>query len=253
MPVAILKDRRIHCEWRGAAPPGPKALVFLHDGLGAVGSWRAVPEQIADRAGLPALVFDRLGYGRSSPRADFPFGFMEAEVEPLRELLDGLGVERGCLIGHSDGGSIALLFAVAYPARAPCVVTEAAHVFVERETQAGIQALVDLQEAGQTPAWLAKLHGVRGEDVLRAWSRGWLTAEHARWTIERPVGGVRCPLLVIQGDRDEFGTLAQVEAILRQAPQGERWVAPGCGHTPHAQAEGDFVARVAEFVARQRP
>jgi pimeloyl-ACP methyl ester carboxylesterase len=224
--------------------------VFLHDGLGAVGSWRTVPEQVSARLGLPAIVFDRWGYGRSAPRSDFPYGFMEQEVEPLRELLDRLAVPRAHLIGHSDGGSIALLFAAAHPDRVLTVTTEAAHVFVERETQNGIRALATLQQAGSTPGWLRKLHGERGEDVLRAWSGGWLTESHARWNIVASVRGVRCPLLAIQGAQDEFGTLAQVDAILREAPQGERWVVPGAGHTPHSQAEPEFVERVADFIAK---
>lgn len=250
MPALTIHGHTTYYEWRGPAHrEGMPALVFLHDGLGATGAWRAVPDQIAARLNLPALVYDRWGYGRSAPRDDFPFGFMEQEVEPLRELLDVLAIPQAHLVGHSDGGSIALLFAAAHPNRALTVTTEAAHVFVEPETQRGIRDLVALQQAGRTPGWLRKLHGERGEDVLRAWSRGWLTEEHAHWNIEAAVADVRCPLLVIQGDQDEFGTLAQVEAILRQAPQGARWVVAGSGHTPHSAAEAEFVARVAEFIA----
>ncbi|HEX7929120.1 MAG TPA: alpha/beta fold hydrolase [bacterium] len=253
MPTLTVAGHDIHHEWRGPQHrANASALVFLHDGLGAVGAWRTVPDQIAAKLNLPALVFDRWGYGQSSPRADFPYAFMEAEVEPFRALLDALAIPKAHLVGHSDGGSISLLFAAAHPERVLTVTTEAAHVFVERETQDGIRALVALQQAGKTPGWLRKLHGERGEDVLRAWSSGWLTDAHARWNIEAAVGGVRCPLQVIQGEKDEFGTLAQVDAILRKAPQGERWVVPGSGHTPHSAAEADFVARVADFIARNR-
>jgi pimeloyl-ACP methyl ester carboxylesterase len=251
MPNLSIQGRQIHYQWRGPAPrSGSPALVFLHDGLGSAGAWRTVPEQIADRVKLPALVFDRWGYGLSTRRDSFPFGFMEEEVEPFRELLDALAIPRAHLVGHSDGGSIALLFAAAHPGRALTVTTEAAHVFVEPETQHGIRALVALQQAGQTPGWLRKLHGGRADFLLERWSAGWLTEDHARWNIEGAVSGVRCPLLAIQGEQDEFGTLAQVHAILRQAPHGERWVVPGSGHTPHVQAEADFVARVAAFVQK---
>jgi pimeloyl-ACP methyl ester carboxylesterase len=231
---------------------GTPAIVFLHDGLGATGAWRTAPEQIAERVRLPALVFDRWGYGKSAPRDAYPFGFMEEEVELLRELLDALSIPEAHLVGHSDGGSISLLFAAAHPDRVASVTTEAAHVFVERETQDGIRALVELQRQGKTPGWLGKLHGARGDAVLRAWSAGWLTGEHARWNIEAQVAGVRCPLLVVQGANDEFGTLAQVDAILRKGPHGERWVVPGSGHTPHAAAEADFVARVAKFISQHK-
>jgi pimeloyl-ACP methyl ester carboxylesterase len=251
MPALTVHGHVTYYEWRGPGHrAGMPALVFLHDGLGATGAWRTVPDQIATRLKLPALLYDRRGYGRSAPRQAFPFGFMEQEVEPLQELLDALAIPQVHLVGHSDGGSIALLFAAAHPGHVLTVTTEAAHVFVEPETQHGIRALAALQQAGKTPAWLRRLHGERGEEVLRAWARGWLTEEHERWNIETAVSGVRCPLLVIQGDQDEFGTLAQVEAILRRAPHGERWVVPGSGHTPHSAVEADFVARVADFIAR---
>ena len=265
MPHIAIQGRPLYYEWRGyewrgsrtagpapnvPAPHGPAPLVFLHDGLGAVGSWKDVPERIANALGARALVFDRWGYGRSAPRPDFPFRFMEVEVEPLRELLDGLAIPRAFLVGHSDGGSVALLFAARYPARVAALVTEAAHVFVERETRAGIEALVALQRAGRTPGWLTRLHGERAEALLSAWAEGWLSAEHERWEITAALPGVRCPLLAIQGERDEFGTAAQVEAICAGVPQAESWLVPGSGHTPHTAAQDEFERRVTAFLAR---
>lgn len=261
MPHITLQGRSLYYEWRGCeaarpVPLGPATggpapvVVFLHDGLGAVGSWKDVPERIADALGARALVFDRWGYGRSDPRPDFPFRFMEAEVEPLRELLAGLGIARAFLVGHSDGGSIALLYAARYPAAVPALVTEAAHVFVEPETRAGIAALVALQRAGRTPGWLTRLHGGRADALLSAWAAGWLTAEHARWEITAALPGIRCPLLAIQGERDEFGTAAQVEAIRAGVPHAETWMVPGSGHTPHTAAQDEFERRVIAFLAQ---
>ncbi len=261
MPQITIQGRSLYYEWRGReagassaevrAPDGAApVIVFLHDGLGAVGSWKDVPERIANALGARALVFDRWGYGRSDVRPDFPFRFMEAEVEPLRELLAGLGIPRAFLVGHSDGGSIALLFAARYPASVPAVVTEAAHVFVEPETRAGIAALVALQRAGRTPAWLTRLHGERAEALLGAWAQGWLTAEHARWRITAALPGIRCPLLAIQGERDEFGTPRQVEAIRGGVPHAECWMVPGSGHTPHTAAQAEFERRVISFLAK---
>jgi pimeloyl-ACP methyl ester carboxylesterase len=278
MPHATIAGHALYYEWRGslvsrnnahaAEPrgspigspggsqespraPAPLTLVFLHDGLGAVGAWRDVPEHIADALGARALVFDRWGYGRSDPRPDFPFRFMEAEVEPFARLLAALGIERPCLVGHSDGGSIALLFASRYPAAVRAVVTEAAHVFVERETQAGIEALVALQRAGKTPGWLGRLHGERADALLSAWSGGWLPVEHARWDITAAMPAIRCPLLAIQGERDEFGTSAQVEAIRRGVSHAEAWMVPESGHTPHSFAQGEFERRATDFLRGQ--
>jgi pimeloyl-ACP methyl ester carboxylesterase len=249
MAYLNIGGREYYYVWRGHPQRGAPALVFLHDGLGAVRSWRAVPEQLVEQTGLPALVYDRWGYGRSGARPDFPYAFMESEVEPLGVLLRELGIPRAHLVGHSDGGSIALLFAAAHPERVLTLTSEAAHVFVEPVTQAGIRELVAMQHARRTPPWLAKLHGARSEELLRIWSAGWLSDEHARWNIAAAVRHVRCPLLAIQGDRDEFGTLAQLDAIQRQAPHAERWVVPGSGHTPHVQQEARYVERVARFIA----
>ncbi|HUJ73869.1 MAG TPA: alpha/beta fold hydrolase [bacterium] len=248
MPETRIAGHLIHYEWRGSPDPADPALVFLHDGLGAVGAWRGVPELIAARLGARALVYDRWGYGRSDPRPDFPYAFMQAEVAPLAALLEQLGVARAHLVGHSDGGSIALLLAAAQPGRVLSLVTEAAHVFVEPETQAGIRALVALQQAGRTPGWLTRLHGQRAEPLLAAWCQGWLSAEHARWNITAELPRIRCPLLVVQGERDEYGTLAQVWAIQAGVPGAAAWTVPGCGHTPHAEAETAFVEHVTDFL-----
>jgi pimeloyl-ACP methyl ester carboxylesterase len=244
---------RLHYEWGDGFDPGRPTVIFLHDGLGAVGSWRTVPARCAQALAANALAYDRWGYGRSQDRDAFADRFMEAEVPTLLALLDALGIERPCLVGHSDGGSIALLHAAWHPTRVRALVTEAAHTFVEPETQEGIRALVALQAAGRTPPWLAKLHGARAEHLLRAWSGHWLSGVHARWDIRAELPGVRCPLLAVQGERDEFGTAAQVESILAAVPGARSWIVPGCGHTPHGQAEDAFVERVADFLRPHLP
>jgi pimeloyl-ACP methyl ester carboxylesterase len=250
MPVVSIRGRSLYYEWRGEAPTGSPTIVFLHDGLGAVGAWKDVPEHVANGLGARALVFDRWGYGQSDPRADFPFHFMEGEVEPFRELLRALDIERPFLVGHSDGGSIALLMAARHPQSVQAVVTEAAHVIVERETQAGIEALVALRRQGKTPGWLKRLHGDRADVLLDAWATSWLSADHARWDITSRLPAIRCPLLAIQGDRDEFGTPRQVELIVQGVPGAESWLVPGSGHTPHTAAQIDFERRVIEFLGR---
>ena len=250
MPHATIQGHSLYYEWRGSAPVGAPVAVFLHDGLGAIGAWKDVPEHIADALGIRALVFDRWGYGRSDPRADFPFRFMEAEVDPFKELIDQLGTGPVHLVGHSDGGSIALLFAAKYPASVHAIVTEAAHVIVERETQAGIEALVELQRQGRTPGWLKRLHGERAESLLAAWSTGWLSDQHARWDITPCLPHVLHPLLAIQGEQDEFGTPRQVELITGGVKGAESWMVPRSGHTPHTFAQPDFERRVVEFLAR---
>jgi pimeloyl-ACP methyl ester carboxylesterase len=253
MPHISLGGHQIYYEWQGPHDPARGTAVFLHDGLGAVGAWKRVPEQIGAQAGVNALVYDRWGYGQSDPRPSFPLGFMEAEVPVLRELLDAFGLERAHLVGHSDGGSIALLLAARWPQRVISLVTEAAHSFVETRTQDGIRELVAAQRSGNTPSWITRLHGERGEALLSAWAEGWLSEAHARWGIEDWLGYITVPTLVVQGDEDEFGTLAQVNAIVNRIGGADSWIAPACGHTPHNQAEAEFVARVAGFIRDNAP
>ncbi|HKI98646.1 MAG TPA: alpha/beta hydrolase [bacterium] len=248
MPEFESTGYRLHYEWGAPFDPRRPTLVLLHDGLGAIGSWRELPARLAAELRANTLVYDRWGYGRSEARPAFEDRFMEREVPILLELLEHLGIERPCLVGHSDGGSIALLFAAWHPGRVQAVVTEAAHTFVEPETQAGIRALVALQAAGRTPAWLYKLHEGRADDVLRTWSDHWLSDVHARWDIRGELPGVRCPVLAVQGDADEFGTQAQVDSILAAIAGAQSWIAPSCGHTPHSQAEDAFVKQVRDFL-----
>ncbi len=249
MPYLKIRRHRVHYQWQGGHDPARESAVFLHDGLGAIGSWKDLPGRLGSACGLNALVYDRWGYGRSDPRSAFPYEFMEREVPALEALLDQLGLARVHLIGHSDGGSIALLFAARFPQRVHKVVTEAAHVFVEPETRAGIRALLAAQAAGATPPWLAKLHGRRAEALLSAWCRGWLTDAHSRWRIDGRLGGVRAPVLAIQGRNDEFGTGAQVRAIVEGvAGPGKSWLVKDCGHTPHNQAPEEFLRRVGTFL-----
>lgn len=248
MPEFQSSGYRLHYQWGAPFDARRPTVVLLHDGLGAIGSWRELPRRLAAALAVNTLAYDRWGYGRSQARPAFADRFMEGEVPILGELMAHLGIERPCLLGHSDGGSISLLFAAWHPERVRAVVTEAAHTFVEPETQAGIRDLVALQAAGRTPPWLAKLHGGQAEDLLRAWSAHWLSDVHARWDIRAELPAVRCPVLAIQGDADEFGTQAQVASILRAVPGAQSWIVPGCGHTPHGQAEAAFLDRVVGFL-----
>ncbi len=252
MPFLTVRRHRLYYEWRGDFDPTRETAVFLHDGLGATGSWRDVPERIGRATGLNALVYDRYGYGRSAPRANFPFAFMNREAPALGELLGRLGLESAHLVGHSDGGSIALLFAAQHPERVRSVVTEAAHTMVEDETRHGIQELMDALAAGKLPPWLFKLHGERGEAVLRAWGRSALSARHKEWNILASLAAIQAPLFVIQGEHDEFGTEAQVESISSRAGDVKTWLVKGCGHTPHGQETEAFVRRVAAFLRRHK-
>lgn len=231
----------------GAAP----TLVFLHDSLGCVDAWRQFPEQLAQQVGLNALIYDRQGYGRSSA---FGAGsriltYLADEAVVLFQLLDALAIESAVLFGHSDGGSIALLAAGIRPDRVAAVVTEGAHVFVEELTLAGIRSAQQAFATTDLPQRLARYHGEKVEGVAAAWIDTWLSPPFRAWNIESHLPRVVCPVLAIQGEDDEFGTDAQVNAIVAGVGgAAESLMIPGAGHTPHREARDTALRTAATFI-----
>ncbi|RAK68299.1 alpha/beta fold hydrolase [Hymenobacter edaphi] len=235
-----------------AASPRP-TLVFLHDSLGCISLWRDFPARLAAATGCPALVYDRRGYGQSAPFDSRPRtnDYLADEVPVLRQLLDACGITRAILFGHSDGGSIALLAAARYPEGVAAVLTEGAHVFVENLTLAGIRAAQQQYHGTNLPERLARYHGPHTDAVFRAWADTWLRPAFRHWNIEAELPRIQCPVLVLQGAADEYGTVAQVEAIATQASgPAEAVLLPGAAHTPHREAPEETLRLAAEFVRR---
>ena len=238
-----LEYRRI-----AAAAEGP-SLVFLHEGLGSIGQWRDFPARIADLTGLPAIVYARYGYGQSDVLAE-PLGvdFMHREaLETLPALLRELRVERPILIGHSDGASIALIYAGAgHALRA--LVALAPHVFVEDISIEGIVAAKRTFETTDLPQRLARHHRDPAK-TFYGWNDVWLAPAFRSWNIERFLPAIECPLLAVQGYGDEYGSMAQLDAIARQASGPvELLKLEDCGHSPHRDQPEAVVKAVADFV-----
>jgi len=229
---------------------GEPVLVFLHEALGCNDMWKAWPERLAGGCDLPFLSYDRLGHGRSGPlpgpRAP---GYLEFEAwEVLPRVLEACGVADPILVGHSDGGSIALMYASRFSARA--VITEAAHVFVEDVTRVGIREAVAAWRDTDLPARLARYHGDKTEALFLAWADTWLSEPFAAWNIEGCLPPITCPVLAVQGEGDEYGTARQVEAIVAGVSGPARaLMLPDCGHAPHLQAEDQLTPALAEFIA----
>lgn len=211
-----LAVRRLVPRAQPAGAGDPPVLVFLHEGLGSIAQWRDFPAALCRATGLAGLVYDRWGFGGSEPlELPRPRDYLEREAErALPRVLEACGVERPILVGHSDGGSIALLYAAAHPARPLACITEAAHVFVEAVTLDGIRAAADAWRTGGLPARLARYHGDKTEAVFRGWTETWLRADFRDWNIEARLPAIACPLLVIQGADDEYGSKAQVCLLL---------------------------------------
>jgi pimeloyl-ACP methyl ester carboxylesterase len=227
-------------------------LVFLHEGLGSVSLWRDFPDKLARRLRMRALIYSRRGYGRSAPLArarDVTFMHEEARRD-LPALLASFGIENPVLVGHSDGASIAIIRAADAAAETRACVLMAAHVFVESETVTSIARAVEAYEKTDLRARLAR-HHAHVDDAFLGWSRIWLSPQFLAWSLAQDVGRLSVPSLIIQGSDDEYGTLAQVDAICDAAPGPvQRLVLDHCGHAPHRDQEGAVLDAISGFVER---
>ncbi|MGE0816052.1 MAG: alpha/beta fold hydrolase [Vicinamibacterales bacterium] len=242
----------LEARWWPAPAPGPAApIVLLHEGLGSVSLWRDFPAGLAAATSRPVFAYSRRGYGRSAARGrGLALDFMETEAAVVPRVLDAAGIGRAVLFGHSDGGSIALVAAAAVPDRIEALVVEAPHVFVEDVSVASIARMRDLWTASDLRARLAR-HHQHVDEAFLGWNGVWLDPAFRAWTIEPALQRVVCPTLILQGVDDEYGTVAQVEAITAQAAGTvETALLPRCGHSPHRDRPADVLARTAAFLAR---
>jgi pimeloyl-ACP methyl ester carboxylesterase len=227
-------------------------LVLLHEGLGSMLQWRDLPERLARATGCPVLLYDRWGFGASEALAlPRPDDYLDREAhDALPDVLRACGIERSILIGHSDGGTIALLYAAAFPERPLGLVTIAAHVFVEDVTVVGIEHAVERWRTTDLPRRLARYHGDKAETVFRGWAETWLRPGFRAWRMTERLPRIRCPALVIQGADDQYGTPSQVEAIVAGiSGPAEALLIPGAGHAPHLDAPEPVLAAIERFIA----
>lgn len=216
--------------------------------------WRDFPAKLAAMTGCGALVYSRLGYGRSDPCSlPRPIGFMHEEgLQVLPEVLAVAGVRRCVLIGHSDGGSIAIIYAGGTLAAPLCgLILEAPHVFCEPVTRQSIRRATAQYHHGDLRQRLEKYHGVNTACAFEGWSGVWLHPDFVAWNIEPYVAKINVPMLLIQGEHDEYGTMAQIKAIARQARAGaDVLLLPDCGHAPHRDQEAATLQAMTDFISR---
>lgn len=229
-------------------------LVLLHEGLGSVSLWRDFPVRLAQRCGLAAVVYSRRGYGRS-PAFDAPLepDFMHrAAFEELPAVLDRLSLEQVILVGHSDGGSIALLHASTRPPGLLGVAVMAPHLFVEPVCTASIEALArSWSPESRLARSLARHHSDSGR-TFGFWTEAWLDRRFAAWNIEAEVARIGCPVLAIQGHDDQYGTMLQIERIRERVPHAQLTRLADCGHSPHLSRPETVISRITAFVAGLR-
>jgi pimeloyl-ACP methyl ester carboxylesterase len=224
-------------------------IVMLHEGLGSIAMWKDFPEQLAQATGCRVLVYSRYGHGKSQRLAEkrsVDFMHDEAKVV-LPELLRQFQIEQPILLGHSDGASIALIYAGTWP-QIRALVLEAPHVFVEDSGLQSIANIGTLFESTDLRQKLGRYHD-HVEETFRGWNNIWLDPNFRQWNIEKYLAPISCPVLVIQGENDEYGTLAQVQAIQRRIPSTQSLILPRCGHSPHRDHPTETVEAIANFVS----
>lgn len=227
-------SRRI--EYRFALPAEPTGIdiVMLHEGLGSTDMWRDFPERLAAATGCRALAYSRHGYGRSTP-LDQPrtVEYMHEEARFwLPSILERLGIRRPVLFGHSDGASIALIHAAQPQSDVRALVALAPHVKVEEITVRSIAEARTAYAGSDLRERLSRYHA-DVDSAFWGWNRIWLDPAFRSWNIESLLPSIRCPVLAIQGEDDEYGTMDQIDSIGRRAPAATLLPLPACRHSPH--------------------
>jgi pimeloyl-ACP methyl ester carboxylesterase len=229
-------------------------LVFLHEGLGSRDLWRDWPDRVAERTGCAALLYSRYGFGKSDPlTAQRGPTYLEVEaLNALPEVLAHFGIERPVLIGHSDGGTIALIHAASGRWPVQGMVIMAPHIFIEDVTLEGIRQAKTAFSSGGLRRKLVPFH-TDVDATFSGWADVWLTPEFHHWTIEPRLSGITCPVLLIQGELDQYGSPEQILAIARRVSgPAEVMLLPGCGHAPHVERAEEVLETIARFVSRTR-
>jgi pimeloyl-ACP methyl ester carboxylesterase len=246
-----VRGGRLEAAWWGPEFTPAPPIVLLHDGLGSLSRWRDFPRDLAIATGRRVMAYSRFGHGWSDPaRIPRDVDYMHEEAALVPGILAAAGIERAVLFGHSDGGSIALMAAAEHAELVEALVLEAPHLFVEDVSVASVVATTASYADTDLRERLGRYH--RDVDLtFGAWSEIWQSEAFRSWNLERYVARTRCPMLLIQGTEDEYGTLAQIEAIAREAPGlVQQLILPECGHSPHKHGRERVLEAVAGFLQR---
>jgi pimeloyl-ACP methyl ester carboxylesterase len=248
-----LPPMRLEYRMIGPLPDAAPTIVMLHEGLGSVGLWGSFPDEIAAATGAGVFVYSRAGYGTSSPgKLPRLTSFMHEEAcEVLPRVLDAIGFQRGLLLGHSDGASIATIYAGSVQDhRVRGLVLIAPHFFTEDVGLAEIRRARKSFDSGALREKLERWHA-DVDSAFRSWNEPWLDPAFQKWDITEALGYIRVPILIVQGENDQYGTLKQVEAAQRECfCPVETAVLPGIRHVPHREAPELTLTAVADFINR---
>ncbi len=248
-----IEDKELHTmQFSVSSDLSRPSLVFLHDALGCTTSWKSFPKNLCQALQMNGLVFDRLGHGLSSPSTTTrSVDYLEKEaLEILPQVLQKMGIRTPILIGSSDGGSIALVYAGKYPVKA--LVSLAGHSKVESITLEGIREGVKVLKKAPLFQKLEKLHGRKSQKLLNDWADTWLSPAYRHWNIERFLEGIDCPALILQGKEDQYATDQHAIGIAKRISGPSAYqIMQGCGHFPHLDKAEETIALIKTFFEHQ--
>jgi pimeloyl-ACP methyl ester carboxylesterase len=248
--------KQLEYTWAHRPPVADEpVLVFLHEGLGCIAMWRDFPTQMSASLDMPGLVYSRAGYGGSDPiTLPRPITYQEDEAKgALNEVLDTLGIRQSILIGHSDGGTIGLIHAGCdTEERVLGAVTMAAHVFNEQICIDGIKEVQKVWDTTDLREKLKRYHGENVDVAFHGWNDTWQRDDYWHWNVEQYLPAITCPLLVMQGIDDHYGSMKQVDAIIDGAGgAAEKLMLPNCGHNPHFDQSDMTMNAIRTFIQNQ--
>jgi len=238
---------------QNGGPTHGASVVLLHHGLGSVRAWRKLMPALA-AAGYRTIAYDRWGYGRSNARPELSLPAFEDDQRDLLALLDHFGIQQAILVGHSDGGTLGLYFTIAHPERVACLVTIAAHIYVEPKMASGIQNVVQAFESEpELQRKFRRAHGRKFEQVFYNWYNGWTKPEHNDWDMRPLLQEINCPTLVIRGMEDEHETPQHARDIAVSIPGAQLWLASGAMHMLPLEQPQVFNHKVLSFLKNNIP
>lgn len=244
----LVNGHNLYVEQLG--PENGPVVVLLHHGLGSVKAWRGQTEVLV-QAGFHVVAYDRWGYGGSDARSGLDLPTFSDDLKDLQTLLVQVGTHRVVLVGHSDGGTIALYFAAQHPDLVSCMVSVAAHIYVEPKMEKAILVIGrDFDTDERFRRGLQSIHGEKYETVFHNWFDGWQRKEIQTWDMRPFLLNIRCPGLIVQGEVDEHATPQHARDIAREIHGSELWLVTGAGHMLPQENASEFNPRLLQFLNR---
>lgn len=250
--IIRIASKEINIQWinQGLLSDSKPVMVFLHEALGSIVQWKSFPSELSNSLKLPGIVIERSGHGKSGSLSgerdiNYLHRYADEVSEVLREVLNP--TQKMILIGHSDGGSIALIIAARSSKNIQAIVTMAAHTFVEDETLAGIHPAIQAFEAGKLDG-LYRIHGEKTKSLFYAWANTWLAPDFKNWDIREEIKSIEIPVLAIQGKDDQYGTEEQVHSIVNGFNNRTGKIIPSCGHHPHLEKKEVIIKEIRKWL-----